>query len=272
MRRPRSTGRLSEARAPDQAPRPRQRLPRRSLDARRRPARSRRRGSRACATAAAASAPTACSSALPPADARRRDLHDGPVQRRRRPGRDERQRHPLPRPRPWPRPRHRRGGRCACATDAGAARPSTSQHRPTTPARARAASTWAGVGRRAAEPDGRSRVGARRASRQHRRHRQPAPRAARRRSRRGRPRRRRARPRAHVPDGINVEFIAPRRPTAIRPHAVWERGAGITEACGTGALCRGRRGTDVGPRRRAGSRCTCRAATASVDVGDHGPR
>ncbi len=36
------------------------------------------------------------------------------------------------------------------------------------------------------------------------------------------------------PDGINVEFIAVRAPDQIEL-TVWERGAGITQACGTGA-------------------------------------
>ena len=41
---------------------------------------------------------------------------------------------------------------------------------------------------------------------------------------------------SHFPDGMNVEFIAPApgEPNAIDLR-VWERGAGITEACGTGA-------------------------------------
>ena len=41
---------------------------------------------------------------------------------------------------------------------------------------------------------------------------------------------------AHVAGGVNVEFIAPRpgEPDAI-DLAVWERGVGITQACGTGA-------------------------------------
>ncbi len=46
---------------------------------------------------------------------------------------------------------------------------------------------------------------------------------------------------ADFPAGINVEFIAPRHepsetgPASALDLAVWERGAGITEACGTGA-------------------------------------
>ncbi len=80
----------------------------------------------------------------------------------------------------------------------------------------------------------------------HRRHRQPAP--------RGRRRRRRrtstwptAGPaaRARFPDGINVEFIAAGPGADALTLRVWERGAGITEACGTGA-CRGRRGPRLG--------------------------
>lgn len=41
---------------------------------------------------------------------------------------------------------------------------------------------------------------------------------------------------AHVPGGVNVEFIAPRHgePDAI-DLTVWERGVGVTQACGTGA-------------------------------------
>ena len=50
----------------------------------------------ACATATAASAPTACSSAR--RDRRAHDARMVLLQRRRQPGRDERQRHPLPRP------------------------------------------------------------------------------------------------------------------------------------------------------------------------------
>ena len=38
----------------------------------------------------------------------------------------------------------------------------------------------------------------------------------------------------HFADGVNVEFIAPAGDDAISLR-VWERGAGITEACGTGA-------------------------------------
>jgi diaminopimelate epimerase len=38
----------------------------------------------------------------------------------------------------------------------------------------------------------------------------------------------------HFTDGINVEFIAPTGPDSIDLR-VWERGAGITQACGTGA-------------------------------------
>lgn len=41
---------------------------------------------------------------------------------------------------------------------------------------------------------------------------------------------------AHYRDGINVEFIAPTPGEAdALDFAVWERGAGITQACGTGA-------------------------------------
>jgi diaminopimelate epimerase len=38
----------------------------------------------------------------------------------------------------------------------------------------------------------------------------------------------------HFADGINVEFIAPVGPDALALR-VWERGAGVTQACGTGA-------------------------------------
>jgi diaminopimelate epimerase len=41
---------------------------------------------------------------------------------------------------------------------------------------------------------------------------------------------------AHVPGGVNVEFIAPTPGrTDELDLTVWERGAGVTEACGTGA-------------------------------------
>jgi diaminopimelate epimerase len=40
---------------------------------------------------------------------------------------------------------------------------------------------------------------------------------------------------SHFPGGINVHFIAPTIDGGLRLR-VWERGAGITEACGTGAV------------------------------------
>ena len=95
----------------------------------------------------------------------------------------------------------------------------------------------------------------------HRRHRQPAPRAPRRRPRRGRPRRPPARcTRRRSAGGINVEFIAPTPGEPMRSTMrVWERGAGITDACGTGRL-RGRRaGRTTGASSASGSPCTCRA-------------
>ncbi|CAN5480914.1 diaminopimelate epimerase [soil metagenome] len=39
---------------------------------------------------------------------------------------------------------------------------------------------------------------------------------------------------ADYPDGMNVHFVAPLGPDEVRLR-VWERGAGITEACGSGA-------------------------------------
>ena len=54
-------------------------------------------------------------------------------------------------------------------------------------------------------------------------------------------------------DGMNVHFVAP---TPGEPDAmtmrVWERGAGITEACGTGATRRRPRRARLGPGRRPG--------------------
>jgi diaminopimelate epimerase len=50
---------------------------------------------------------------------------------------------------------------------------------------------------------------------------------------------------AQFPGGVNVEFIAPVGPDTIALR-VWERGAGITEACGTGACAAARVAHDWG--------------------------
>lgn len=50
-----------------------------------------------------------------------------------------------------------------------------------------------------------------------------------------------------LPDGINIEFISCSRPgSAEIEMQVWERGAGITDACGTGAVVAATRATDWG--------------------------
>ena len=225
----------------------------RSTRRRRRPAGA---GPRGCATAAAASAPTACWSAS------RADgyaARDGAVQRRRQPGRDERQRHPLL------RPGARRAGAATSATqtiltDAGAA-PRRRCGRPRTRTRSWPASTWARSAS-STEPDG---LGGhrRRPDRPvvHLEPRQPAHR---------RRRRRRRAPSTCSTLGRQVPARQPRdhraRPGAATPITmrVHERGAGITEACGTGACAAawaaarwglvdaGRRGT-----RRAHGRRRC---------------
>ena len=51
--------------------------------------------------------------------------------------------------------------------------------------------------------------------------------------------------------GINVEFIAPGGDADTLDLRVWERGAGVTEACGTGAAAAAHRPT-LGPRRPRG--------------------
>jgi diaminopimelate epimerase len=69
---------------------------------------------------------------------------------------------------------------------------------------------------------------------------------------------------AHFPDGINVHFVAP---TAGEPDAltmrVWERGAGVTEACGTGACAVAVAAHDWG---LVGRRVTVRMPGGPVDV------
>lgn len=69
---------------------------------------------------------------------------------------------------------------------------------------------------------------------------------------------------AHFADGINVHFVAP---TAGEPDAltmrVWERGAGVTEACGTGACAAAVAAHDWG---LVGRRVTVRMPGGPVDV------
>ena len=185
-----------------------------------------------CATATAASAPTGCSGVTAGTTATPTSTMDA-VQRRRQPGRDERQRHPLPGPGrgrtagPATRPTLR------VATDAGL-RARRRRRRPTTRAPSWPASTWARPGRRrrAASWARRRTIAARRP----RRRRQPAPRRC--------ARRRRAptvdlvAARAAIdasPGGINVEVVAAGPGADELTMRVYERGVGITEACGTGA-------------------------------------
>ena len=107
----------------------------------------------ACATARAASAPTGCSSAS--ASRRLRRPH-GAVQRRRQPGRDERQRHPLLRPgarRAARRPRRRR------RSSPTPARAASSCGRPRTRARSSPRVDMGEVGE-LAEPAGWAAIGA----------------------------------------------------------------------------------------------------------------
>jgi diaminopimelate epimerase len=63
----------------------------------------------------------------------------------------------------------------------------------------------------------------------------------------------------HAGGGINVEFIAPSGPDALTLR-VWERGAGITQACGSGACA-----TLVAAARR---KLTGRSATVVLDGGE----
>ena len=52
---------------------------------------------------------------------------------------------------------------------------------------------------------------------------------------------------AHYPEGMNVEFIAPTPGEAdALDLVVWERGAGVTEACGTGACAAATRASEWG--------------------------
>ena len=177
----------------------------------------------------AASAPTGCSSAS--RDAGLRGPH-GAVQRRRQPGRDERQRHPLLRPGAAPlaaatsapqriahRRRRRAASSCAPTDD---------------PRTIVAASTWARSPTSPSPPAGHA----------HRRRSAPPGRPPRRRQ----PAHRR-RPSTTSPPSTSLALGAPvpaRQPRdhRARPGAdaitmrVHERGAGITEACGTGAVRR----------------------------------
>lgn len=49
----------------------------------------------------------------------------------------------------------------------------------------------------------------------------------------------------HVPGGVNIEFVAPRSRHEL-DLVVWERGAGVTEACGTGACVAAQRAHEWG--------------------------
>jgi diaminopimelate epimerase len=80
---------------------------------------------------------------------------------------------------------------------------------------------------------------------------------------------------AAFPGGINVHFVTPTPGEAdAMTMRVWERGAGITEACGTGAVAVARAAHDWG---LTGTRVTVHmpGGDVTVDVGDpmvlHGP-